>query len=291
MRLLGIVASSILKKISDTFTRTTSGSLGTSDSGNVWSAITGVWFANGTKAQSDTAVSSTAVALAGISVSPNVKASASVTTGTGVAFWVTDANSWWASTSYTTLTNCSTCYQTCYCSDCLSCFDTYSCNCSTCCAYYSCTDAGYSNTIRRGTSCFNVSTDAYQGPAACVGPYDCNCATCAGPIYACGGNYSCNPYSCNCTTNYYLQLLKSASGTISEATTKVSLTSAAAAIYVETAGDLITCKAYSDTALTTQLGSTLSYTPSSPTKGSIVGIIKVSSDNQNNLIDDFKAEA
>ena len=124
-----------------------------------------------------------------------------------------------------------------------------------------------------------------------MGPYDCNCATCAGPIYACGGNYSCNPYSCNCTTNYYLQLLKSASGTISEATTKVSLTSAAAAIYVETVGDLITCKAYSDTALTTQLGSTLSYTPSSPTKGAIVGIIKVSSDNQNNLIDDFKAEA
>jgi hypothetical protein len=89
-----------------------------------------------------------------------------------------------------------------------------------------------------------------------------------------------------------LQLLSSVSGTVSEATSSVSLGSEAAAIVVQTAGNAITAKAYSDTALTTQLGSTLSYTPSSPTKGSKVGIVKVpSSYGQNNLVDDFTAQA
>lgn len=290
MKILGIIASSILKKINDTFTRTTSGSLGTSSSGNLWNAITGVWYANGTQAQSDTSVSSSSVAIAGFSLGPNVTATASVTLGTGIAFWVTDAGSWWAADSYSTQTGCSTCYDSCSCSSCNTCQD-----CSTvydqCCTVYSCSAAGYSNTQRSGTDCYNRTTGAYQGPAACVSSTNCNPHQSCGPSYACAGYYDCNPHSCNCSTNYYLQLLSSSGGTFSEATGKTSLTSAAAAISVTTSGDSITAKAYSNTDMSTQLGSTLAYTATSPTKGSTVGIIKVPSSGQGSTIDNFTAQS
>lgn len=77
---------------------------------------------------------------------------------------------------------------------------------------------------------------------------------------------------------------------MSEATSKVTLSSAAAAISVETAGNTITTKAYSDTAMTTQLGTTLTHTPNSPAKGTSVGIIKTASAHGQGLtVDDFAA--
>jgi conjugal transfer mating pair stabilization protein TraN len=81
----------------DTFTRTTSGNLGTSESFFSWSSLFGTWFANGTQAQSNNAVSSgTAGALSYLDIgTTEAVTSVGVTTGTGPAFWITEAGSWW----------------------------------------------------------------------------------------------------------------------------------------------------------------------------------------------------
>ena len=84
-----------------------------------------------------------------------------------------------------------------------------------------------------------------------------------------------------------MRLLKSVSGTVSTATADVSLASAAVAILTTVSNDTITSKAYSDTAMTTQLGTTLTHTASSPSKGYYVGIIKTPSDNQGSTIDNY----
>lgn len=54
--ILGIIASSVQKaynSFSDNFNRTTSGLLGTSSSNGLWTALRGIWFANGVSAKSD----------------------------------------------------------------------------------------------------------------------------------------------------------------------------------------------------------------------------------------------
>ena len=100
----------------DTFTRTTSGNLGTSESFLSWSSLFGTWFANGTQAQSNNAVvSGTAGALSYLDIATtDAITSVGVTTGTGPAFWVTAAGSWWGAvttsdqtdTTYTYACNC-----------------------------------------------------------------------------------------------------------------------------------------------------------------------------------------
>jgi conjugal transfer mating pair stabilization protein TraN len=100
----------------DTFTRTTSGNLGTSESFFSWSSLFGTWFANGSQAQSNNAVSSgTAGALSYLDIgTTEAVTSVGVTTGTGPAFWITEAGSWWGAvttsdqtdTTYTYPCNC-----------------------------------------------------------------------------------------------------------------------------------------------------------------------------------------
>jgi hypothetical protein len=94
--------------ITDTFTRTTSGSLGTANTGQSWTSKFGVWYANGSQAQSDAGTSAnTAGAVAVVDIgNPNAtvslgnSAATGVNPGTGVAFWSTAAGSWWGAVSY-----------------------------------------------------------------------------------------------------------------------------------------------------------------------------------------------
>jgi hypothetical protein len=95
LNILGIITS-VLSKITDTFNRT-DGSLGTSSSGNLWSILSGTWAISSNQATSSTAGSSYPLATVNIAAQ-DVIVSADITDGgPGVAFWVTDANSWWAS--------------------------------------------------------------------------------------------------------------------------------------------------------------------------------------------------
>ena len=52
-------------------------------------------------------------------------------------------------------------------------------------------------------------------------------------------------------------------------------------------GETITSKAYSDEAMTSQLGTTLSHTAVSPAKGYGVGIIRTPSDSQGDTVDNY----
>ena len=98
MPILGITASSMIKAIVDFFNRTTSGSLGSTPAGNVWSGIRGVWYANGSKAQSDDTATTYPVAV--IPFSANATVTALTSNGVGVVFWQTASGDWWATTPY-----------------------------------------------------------------------------------------------------------------------------------------------------------------------------------------------
>lgn len=260
---LGILAASIKKGISDLFNRTTSGTLGTADSGQVWANLRGTWFANGSKATTATAASSYPIASIDMLVQ-DATTSASVTSGTGVAFWITDSGSWWASTSQNT--------QESY---------TYQCNPHT--RYtYSCSFNCNGQAIST-----SGSSDTNQGCSSIASNY------CSGTVTNVSGSFS--PYTAydTCTGYnyyYYLRLTKSVVGTVSQVVSDVSLASQPAAIKVVTSGDTITAQAYSDEALTSPLGSAIVTTPASPTKGTSVGIIVApTSYNQQALVDNFKS--
>lgn len=92
-KIIGIFASNVLRTIQDFFARTTSGSLGTANTGQTWVATRGTWFANGSAAQSNDAANT--YPIASVSFSPNATMKADTTGGTGLAFWVSDANNWW----------------------------------------------------------------------------------------------------------------------------------------------------------------------------------------------------
>lgn len=135
--------------ITDTFTRTTSGLLGVTDSGISWTTLRGTWFSNGSQAQSNDAGSTYALASVPLG-SADATVSASTSGGVGVSFWVSDANSWWAAvpyynqTSYQAVDSC--CTVSSGCSGCATQSQTGSCT-SSCTASWvqSCqsTDLGY----------------------------------------------------------------------------------------------------------------------------------------------------
>lgn len=92
-KILGIFASNVLRTIQDFFARTTTGSLGVANTGQTWIGTRGTWFANGSAAQSNDAANT--YPIASLSFSPNAVMKADTTGGTGLAFWVSDANNWW----------------------------------------------------------------------------------------------------------------------------------------------------------------------------------------------------
>jgi hypothetical protein len=306
--------------ITDNFNRSTSGTLGTSSSGAAWTTQRGNWYANGGAAQSDDSASNYSHASVGWGPA-SITASTSVTGGTGVTFWVSDANSWWAAISYNTATSYSYGINpySCNCSNCQTCSttqsvtqtvlvgytsNTYNCACGQVCGQC---PGGYTYNL-----CSQFRGYCHQGPCtrgypasiaepSCTTSYTCSCGDGGQPIYSTTTTTQTVYYECNCscqtcysgtasgtTYNYYLRLLKSESGTVSVATSDIDIGSQAAAISVVVNGNAITAKAYSDTGMGSQLGSTLSYTATSPVKGQSVGIIKAPSDyNQGSTVDNF----
>ena len=268
-RAYGIMQSAKASLI-DAFTRTTSGSLG-----GFWTNVRGTWYANGSQAQSDDSASNYSLATGNLS-SNNMTVSATVGGGGGVGFWVSDANNWWAAaytnTSSSYSCNCQTCQQA------NTCTVT---SCPSCGSYYQCS----SGFVCQGTKCC-VGFNTVIGNASLV------CNSCQVTSSALCGSTS---FSCNCQTctdvYHYLRLSRAVSGTITTSVVSdVSLSQAAAAIRVVTAGDSITARAFSDNNFASIIG-TISTTPSSPIKAAKAGIIKVpSSHTQSSTIDNFAAE-
>jgi len=171
--------SAYIGDITDNFNRTTSGGLGTSSSGYIYSSYsnsTGSWSTNGARAVNSTAVSSGAVAsshpLQTIETGgPNKNYSIDLPDGKGgqgVAFWTTSANSWYAVTSYYDYDSTTTTQ--------VSCTGTETCTGLNCCSGVT----FGSLTGQRCSSC----------PAATI-------------TYPCGQNgvtYTCSGFNC-CTNN------------------------------------------------------------------------------------------
>lgn len=339
----------------DDFNRSTSGNLGTTTSGASWSNLRQSWYANGSKAQCDLAANTYALATVGFG---NTKflASAGVTNGTGLAFWIQDADNWYAAYAFQTTTSSS--YLCAYesCAPCTSSTTTYTptysggCVCdsgdtgggvetaATSTTYKCATgvcDGGCTGYLVRATSgvcasgetgptfysvpacglstppqgqgwCYKVnantdstfcngSSSTASGPCCCgattVGTTETATAGTAGTCKSCSHTtVSCAacPVYCPTTVNAWaLRLIKMTAGVIALAATDVTLTGTPAAIKVSTESGNIEVQAFSDAAMTTQMGSTLSHTPTSTGPGQYIGLIKAPSDSQGSTVDNL----
>ena len=187
--------------ITDNFSRSsTATGLGTSETGQPWTSLIGDWRVSG----SNSAISDNSSALAAVNFgSPDVIVSASVSVGTGPAFWISDAGSYWA--SYVHSTSTSTPYQY-----------NYSCNCQT--LYNPGSPGGCSG------QCYNYVDPVPGGPFSYT-PVCCSC-TCNGSDPG-GGSYETQGtvtwYRVSGTTNEYIRTCSSGvlEGTTCRTTTYV----------------------------------------------------------------------
>lgn len=132
--------------ITDNFSRaSTATGLGTSETGQPWTNLIGDWRVSG----SNNAISDNSSALASVNFgSPDVIVSANVSVGTGPAFWVSDAGSYWA--SYVHSTSTSTPYQYNYSCNCQQLYSPPSQGCSGQCSHYNPPVAGSTYTYNLG---------------------------------------------------------------------------------------------------------------------------------------------
>lgn len=279
-----------LSAIRDLFSRTTTGTLGSADTGQVWNTLRGTWFANGSQAQSNDAGST--YALASVSFgSPNASTSVSTTPGVGPAFWITDANNWWASFSETTTTTSCIAQQTnwgtsvpnCPCGTVTSTTVT-STNWMT--APINFCPSGWALTLCGNTSssCTSACRETCGWPAdGCGDYYSCCRTTVTQTLYACTQTQQVN-------TAHALRIVSMVGGTVSNAVSNVALGSSPAAIRVITNGNSVTATAFSNTDMTSAIG-TNTANPVSPNLGTSTGIVKApSAANQGSTADNFVTE-
>ena len=209
----GTVESSAPKVIRDTFTRTTSGSLGQADTGQAWVATKGTWSANGSQATSSD--SSSTYPIASIKLNTSVTVSADVTPGVGVVFWASDANNWWAAYPYYSSSVTSSCTgPTVSCTDSNNTCNPGGCgsvtsttNTTTSCTgdTVSCTDT--SNTCNPGGCGTVTSTSSTTSSSSCTGSTvscsdttnTCNPGGCGSISSSSSTSTSCSGASVSCT--------------------------------------------------------------------------------------------
>lgn len=277
--------------VTDTFNRTTAGNLGTTSTGDyTWENIRGTWYADGSQAKSDNTASDNSVAgvfTAGTTIS-NAQVDTVAAGGVGVAFWITDANSYYAatvfhSTSSGTTTTCTGgCTQT----------GGY---CATCCASQS-TFTQYNG----NHCCCNGYCRGYSGRGgACDGDFAFYCQVSGRGDCGCSGSwafyYTCTANQVNSFTNYISNFKLINNGTAlvnTQYNTNTSAYSSAGSIAVSTSGDVITYTVYS---AANKGGSSLhsaTYTATGATKGRFHGIFKGDGgSNQGSVVDNFSVAA
>lgn len=354
--------------ITDTFNRA-NGSLGTTSSGHPWSVLRGTWSISSSQATSSTAGSSYPLASVDLGAQ-NIIVSADITDGgPGVAFWVTDANSWWASSvNYRTTSGCtgaggnsssgggdcgtytSPTYGPSTCSGPGgngtsgggNCGTFYPATSGTACSWTqtgSTTSSGFAilenpctgelttNVISSSTtySCSGGKTLCNTNQCCDVVPPLYSCSNCtsatSSTVYTVYANQNYTPatpgtlaywsgslvsgpqltqgyYSGSTQTTYHtdLKLYSSVSGTVTNTATSTlnsntSGYSKANSIKVTTAGESISVQAFSSAGLSSQLGSTLTYSATGANRGTKSGIVKTPSDaNAGSVLDNFATE-
>jgi hypothetical protein len=214
--------------IYDNFARTTAGSLGAAASGQTWNAITGVWNANGSAANTASTPSTYPMATINFKTQCTITCQ-SVTPGGGIAFWEQNSTNWLAAViaitnSYnqgpaTCVSNsCCTGSNTCASNSCCTGSPTGGCNANACCTgsntcVYNpscpsnpatCTWNSWTN---QSSSVCIANGGVYGAGSDCGGSGTCkyaqsspNYACCGGlPNSCCTGSNTCAYNSC-CTT-------------------------------------------------------------------------------------------
>ena len=255
-----------IKTLTELFNRTAGAPLGQAAGKESfsWIDLRGSWTTQTDKAQTSSAANTYPLSMLPLESSTATITAKGVTNGTGIAFWVTDSNNWYATVSDA--------YRTCQ-------------TCSTCNAYTT-NISGYYAVLN-----YNSWNQIYcNGNPRSSCPYNCgnyrSCSTCSygyyGPgniayvIDQCITNYSttCSTYTyydCNCTDNYAMRIIKSLAGTVTTVATS-TYASAVAAIKSVLSGNSVTSTAYSDSNATVSLGD-LSQTIPDATINSNIGIV------------------
>lgn len=170
--------------ITDNFSRSSTASgLGTSETGQPWTSLIGDWRVSG----SNSAISDNSSALASVNFgSPDVIVSANVSVGTGPAFWISDAGSFWA--SYVHSTSTSTPYQYNYSCNCQQLYSPPQQGCSGQCSHYNAAVPGgtypYTPTVGSGCTCngSDPGGGSYNVPGGTVWSY---AGSASGPTQTC----------------------------------------------------------------------------------------------------------
>lgn len=323
MRPIAAAAASTIKKVFDNF-QEPDGDVVKTKEGSRWNKRRGTWGISSNKVTSSTSASEYPISTVATPMSTKKTISLKgVSQGTGAALWVTDSGNWWAiSVEQNGATDCN-------CQQCQQC-NAYQCNATGCvcgwwCAGYGCTGnynasncTGYNTSTCKGwnlTNCrsysynsknktyvcnaYNTSNcNGYNG-SNCKGynASNCNATGCTDLRCGCYGctSQSCSSYStvnCNCQTCYppYIRLIQSASNVVSQVA-EWALASVANSVKILLNGRDITVKAYSDTDLTNQIGSDLTYTATGAAITANYGIIvKPSAYNQGSSVDEISIE-
>lgn len=275
----------------DNFNRSTSGNLGsTSNKATIWTNQRGTWQADGSRAYSNDSAGTNAIATitGGTTNISNLQVDTQNTGGVGVAFWVSDANNWYAATTYysTSSGTSSACsggssgpYEGGYAGSCCSGFFTeqrYAVE-----GY--CCDGTTLGPIAR-TSCSVPSS----WTTLCANNYGGWCGS------GCNGPYTY--YNCSTTTvtssftNYLsnFRLINNGSAIVNtQYNSNTSGFQTAGSIAVSTSGNTISYSVYSN-ANKSGLIHSGSTTPSNPVKGRNIGIYKGDGgSSQGSYVDNF----
>lgn len=277
----------------DNFDRSTSGSLGnTSNRATVWTNTRGTWQADGSRAYSNDSVSTHAIATVTAATTniTNLQVDTQNTGGVGVSFWVSDANSWYAATTYHSFNSGSTSSCTgggsgLYEGSCPSiCNQCYGCD-QTSSRYYVelyCPWGYWGELSRTGcsipsTTINNICGEPGGSYGGCRGPYT---------FYGCSTTVATTTY-----TNYISNFRLINNGTAlvdTQYNTNSSGYQSAGSIAISTSGNTVSYSVYSGANKSGSLYHSSSYTPSNPTKGKNLGIYKGDGgSNQGSYVDNF----
>jgi hypothetical protein len=274
IRGFGRFGKNLLLALIDSFNRTTSGNLGTSSDGKgLWKNVVGTWQANGSSSVSNALASGNNVAvvdLDGTNIT-NLQVDTGSNGGSGLSFWVTDANNYYAfypsyTSSSATSTTCSLqqtrqgvgCAGLGFCGGCSSPFTI---------TYYECIENR------------NSPNDPVVGYQVANSPNNCAprgyASGASETLYYVTGNI--NQTITTTTYNSIANLRKVESGSATDLVTNTYNTnnsgfSKAQSIAISTSGSTISYTLYS---AANKGGSTIgsgSNTPSSPVKGQGVGL-------------------
>jgi hypothetical protein len=270
VRGFGRFGKNLLLSLIDSFNRSTSGSLGTSSDGKgLWKNVRGTWQGNGSLAVSAGAASDNNVAaidMDGTNIT-NLQVDTGTSGGSGLSFWVTDSNNYYAFyPSYTQSSSSSS-----------SCSGSYGSNSPTPCSSV----AG--NGQFRIVYCCNGVTfrmgpcDGNDPNGLCTNAYGSSGGQCGTQWDGWASCYSTYPTTVTTTYNSIVNLRKVEGGSVTNliSSNYVSNTSGyskARSLAISTSGNTISYSLYSSTGKGGSVIGSGSNTPSNPVKGVGMGL-------------------